>query len=320
MKTETRTSDYSIVIPVYFNEGRLENTLNEIKTQVIEKQPGREAEILFVDDGSGDGSLRELLDLQSRNANLVKVIKLTRNFGQVSAIRAGMTYARGQCVVVMSADGQDPATLINDMLTAHFKEHFEVVVCARSGREESAYRIWTSRLFYALMRKLSFPGMPLGGFDFMLLGRRAVDMLTRNRESHPFLQGQVLWMGFRTKVFEYERHARRSGVSRWTFGRKLTYLLDGLLSYSFLPIRLVSVMGLAIALMGFAYALVVLLLKLLCGNPVKGWTPLMIVMLVLGGFQMLTLGIFGEYMWRILAQVQNREPYIVDEKYGFENP
>lgn len=307
--------DYSIVIPVYFNEGCLTGVMACIKNDVIARNSTLCCEVIFVDDGSGDGSLDELLRLYEKDPQIVKVIKLTRNFGQVYAELAGFSYTRGKCVIKMSADGQDPAVLINKMLKAHFDEHFEIVVCARQGRSESWYRILTSKLFYALMRKLSFPNMPPGGFDFVLLGRRALDVLLRNQEAHPFIQGQILWTGFKTKFMEYRRRERKVGRSRWTFGKKLTYLIDGMMSYSFLPIRLMSGMGILVALLGFLYALEIFVRRIVWGNPVKGWAPLMIVILAMGGGQMLMLGIIGEYLWRALAQVRNREPYIIEAIY-----
>ncbi len=307
--------DYSIVIPVYFNEGTLTETIASIKNDVIACNPTLCCEVIFVDDGSGDGSLDELLQIREVDPQIITVIKLTRNFGQVNAILAGFSYARGECVIAMSADGQDPAVLINEMLKAHFEEHFEVVVFTRQERDESWYRILTSKLFYALMRKLSFPEMPPGGFDFVLLGRRALDALLGNQEVHLFLQGQILWMGFKTKFIEYRRHKRKVGQSRWTFGKKLTYLIDGVVSYSFLPIRLMSVMGILVALLGFLYAAIIFALKLIGGMPIKGWAPLMIVILVIGGFQMLMLGVIGEYLWRTLAQVRNRDQYIIEAIY-----
>ncbi len=188
--------DYSIVIPVYFNAGELTGTFEAIKQEVLCRQR-RRGEIIFVDDGSGDGSLEELLSLRDQNPKQVTVIKLTRNFGQVNALLAGFSHARGRCVVAMSADGQDPPGLINDMLTAFFEEKYEIVACAREGRDESAYRILTSKVFYGLMRKLSFPTMPPGGFDFLCLGRRALAALLRNREAHSFIQGQILWTPIR---------------------------------------------------------------------------------------------------------------------------
>jgi glycosyltransferase involved in cell wall biosynthesis len=304
--------DYSIVIPVYFNEGALEGTMTSIRKDVIAQNPGLDCEVVFVDDGSEDGSLAELMGLHRQDPHTVKIIKLTRNFGQVNALLAGFSYARGKCVIAMSADGQDPAGLINEMLKAHLEEGFEIVACARQGRDESHYRILTSKLFYAIMRKLSFPNMPVGGFDFVLLGRRALAVLLRNQEAHPFFQGQLLWTGFKIKFIDYRRQERRVGRSRWTFGKKLTYLLDGMMSYSFLPLRFMSAAGILAALLGFLYALVVIINRLVSGSPVQGFAPLMVVILVMGGLQMLMLGIVGEYLWRTLAQVRSRDPYIIE--------
>jgi dolichol-phosphate mannosyltransferase len=204
---------------------------------------------------------------------------------------------------------------MNDMLKAHFEEGYEIVAGERSGRDESAYRIVTSRIFYALMRKLSFPNLPRGGFDYVLLSRRVVNLLLKNREAHAFFQGQILWTGFRPKFIPYFRKEREVGISRWSFGRKLTYLIDGTMGYSFFPIRFISIMGVLFAFLGFLYAVLIFVLKLFGGIPVTGWAPLMIVILVMGGFQMLMLGVIGEYLWRALAQVRNRDPYVIETVY-----
>jgi len=317
-KTESKLVDYSIVIPVYFNEGLLQGTITSIKTDVVERNPDLRCEVIFVDDGSGDGSLRELLDIRAKDPETVTVIKLTRNFGQLNALLAGFSRAKGKCVIAMSADNQDPTSLINEMLQAHFKEKYEIVAGARKGRDESSYRIVTSRIFYKLMRILSFPNMPEGGFDFVLLGRRIVDFLLKNKEAHGFFQGQILWTGFKVKFLEYRRRKRSAGTSRWTFGKKITYLIDGVMSYSFFPIRLISVLGILFSLGGFLYALLIIMTKIFWGIPIKGWAPIMIVALVMGGFQMLMLGIIGEYVWRSLAQIRNRDPYIIEAIYDNE--
>jgi len=306
--------DYSIVIPVYFNEGSIAKTMDNLKQQVIDRNPELSGEVIFVDDGSGDGSLAELLRVRETYPGLVKVIKLTRNFGQVSALNAGFQKAAGRCVVAISADGQDPVDLINQMLT-EFLAGIEVVVATREDREESLFRVWSSRLFYELMRKLSFPNMPAGGFDFFLLGRRPLDAILRNPEAHPFLQGQILWTGYPVKFLRYKRMRREVGKSRWSFGRKLTYLLDGVMSYSFVPIRLMSATGGLVALSGFLYALVILIQRIFWGNPVQGWAPIMIVILIVSGIQLVMLGVIGEYVWRTLAQVRKREPFLIDTIY-----
>lgn len=311
--------DYSIVIPVYYNEGCLIPLMRAIETSVLEVNPNYRGEVIFVDDGSGDGSLKELQSIQAESPALVTIVKLTRNFGQAGAMLAGYAHARGQCVISISADGQDPPEMINEMLKGFFEENYEIVVCARTGRDESRYRIITSRLFYYLMRKLTFQNMPKGGFDFWLMSRRAVGVLLRNTDVNPFFQGHLLWMGYRTKFLSYRRRGRLAGVSRFTFAKKFQGLLAGILEYSFAPIRVMSLLGCIFSLLGFIYAGLIVINYLLLGNPVRGWAPLMIVVLVIGGFQMIMLGIIGEYLWRTLAQVRRRDTYLIDTIYEPKN-
>lgn len=308
--------DVSIVLPVYFNQENLPRTLTMLKSDVVDIHPDMKFELVFVDDGSGDKSLEVLLDLQRQHPRLVRVIKLTRNFGQASALWCGYSHARGRYIVSMSADGQDPASLVNAMIDGHQKEGYEVVICTREERDESVYRVATSWIFYWLIRKFSFPNMPAGGFDFVSMTRRALDVFLANREAHPFFQGQILWMGFTPKMIPYKREARLGGKSRWTFRKKLTYLIDGVLSYSYAPLRMMSLLGLLTALAGFAYAIVVAVARLVGALPQVGiLTPLLVVVLVMGGMQMLMLGIIGEYIWRSLAQARNRPLYVVDRVF-----
>ena len=317
METEAQLEkiDYSIIVPVYCNQGMLKNFMEQIKDSVISKNTELTCEVIFVDDGSEDNSLDELIEIYEANTSIVKIIKLTRNFGQAHALMAGFEYAKGKCAVAISADGQDPVDLINQMLKGHFEDSFEIVICVRKGRDESFYRVLTSRIFYFLMKILAFPNMPLGGFDFMLLGRKALNNILAYQESHPFLQGQILSLGYRIKFLDYQRLERKIGKSRWTFGKKLTYLLDGILNYSFLPIRLMSGIGIIVALLGLLYAIIILVEKFIGNIPVTGWAPLMIVILIIGGVQIILLGIIGEYIWRILARSKKGPHYIVEKIY-----
>lgn len=307
--------DYSIVIPVYYNEGCLIPLMESLRTTVLEANASYTGEVIFIDDGSGDGSLSELQQIQSQFPSTVTIIKLTRNFGQGNATLAGYEHAKGKCVITMSADGQEPPEIINQMLEAFFVENYDVVICARASRDESFYRKLTSRLFFYLMRKLTFKNMPEGGFDFWLMSRRAVNAFIRNLDAHPSGHGHVLWMGFRTKILPYHRRARHAGVSRWTLGKKFTSFLDGILAYSFAPIRVMSFAGCVFSFFGFAYAGLIMIDRLLLGNAIKGWAPLMILILVIGGFQMIMLGVIGEYLWRTLAQVRRRDMYLIDTIY-----
>lgn len=305
--------DYTIVLPVYFNEGSLLPAYEKLKAEILTLQPRLQGGLLYVDDGSGDRSYDVLRQIHAKGEVPVTLVKLSRNFGQVMAIRAGISHCTSPTVIVISADGQEPPDLIPKMLAEHVEGKSEVVICTRADREEDAYRIWTSRLFYATMRKLCFKDMPMGGFDCFLLGPAALDAFRQEQELQPFLQGQILRLGFSRAFISYTRLKREFGTSRWTLGKKIAYFFDGLMNYSFFPIRAVSYLGMALAFLGMAYATVVLLNKVLGGAAIKGWTPLMIVVLVLGGAQMLTLGVFGEYLWRILVQVQRRNPYLVEQ-------
>jgi len=305
--------DYSIVIPVYFNETSLVSLFEELHSKVFQFNKHLKGEVIFVNDGSRDNSLEVLKTLWNQHRNLVKIINLSRNFGQIAALHAGYAHAKGQCIVTMSADLQDPVVLINDMLKAHFEESFEKVICTRIARKESWYRSITSKISYSLVKLLAFKEMPVGGFDYFLMSARVKDLVIRTYDANPYLQGQVMYVGYETKFLYYERQARHSGESKWNFTRKLTYFIDSVLGYSYFPIRLMSLVGILVSFVGFCYAVFIVVSFLLYNNPVKGWAPIMITVLVLGGLQMFLMGIMGEYIWRILSQVRNRPLYVIEK-------
>lgn len=304
--------DYTIVLPVYHNETSLCELAQGLRSQVLDALHGKRGRLIFVDDGSGDNSFHVLRALQAQHPEDTVAVRLSRNFGQVNAVWCGLSLADGPAVV-MAADGQDTPTNALRLLRTHFEEGNEVVIALRRTRDESAYRTLTSRIAYGLMRRFCFPDMPAGGFDFFLLGGRARLELLQCYHHHGFIQGQILRLGFQRAFIACDRVARKHGRSRWTFSRKVTYLLDGILGYSFHPIRIMSLVGALVALLGFLYAGIILVDKLVWGNPIKGWAPLMIVLLITSGLQMLMLGVIGEYLWRTFAQVRSGQPYIVDE-------
>jgi dolichol-phosphate mannosyltransferase len=228
---------------------------------------------------------------------------------------AGYKYAKGKCVVNISADLQDPPDLINAMLEYLYRERYDIVICNRESREETLFRRMTSRIFYAIIKKISFPRMPLGGFDYVLLSERVKDIILDNQEANAFFQGQILWTGLKVKFIPYKRRDRDIRGSKWTMSKKVKYLIDGIMSYSYFPLRLMSVIGGVVAFLGFLYAVVIFFAKIFNNIPVQGWAPLMIVILVLSGFQMLMLGVIGEYVWRTLAQVRGRKQYLIEEIY-----
>ena len=305
--------DCSVIIPVYYNEGSLKATFAKVQAQLADSEHISSYEIIFIDDGSADNSYNELKEIKLANHGIVKLIKLTRNFGQVAAMKAGYRLAKGRCIINISADLQDPPELINTMLNAFYEEKLEVVICNRIDRNENWYRKKTSRVFYKIMQKLTFKNMPTGGFDYALISGRVADSFRHKNESNPFWQGQVLWGGYQTKFIPYQRLKREIGKSRWTFAKKIKYLIDGVLAYSYFPMRFMTGLGIVCFLGGILYALLIVLMYFIGNIPFKGWAPIMILVLVLSGIQMLMLGIIGEYLWRTLDQTRDRPAYLIDE-------
>lgn len=308
--------NYSIIIPVYCNENSLEDLYDTIKKDVIFENPELKAEIIFIDDGSTDNSFNKLLELKKNNIKdniQITIIKLTRNFGQIFAIQSGYLHSKGECIINIAADLQDPPEIVNKMLYHHYYDNYNIVVAVRNSRQESLFRRITSKIFYSMINRLSFRNMPPAGFDIVLIDDTVKKYVLALDESDPFWQGQILWPGYKSKFIYYERKKRKLGKSKWTMMKKIKYLIDGIMGYSFFPIRMISLMGFLISLSGFIYTFYIIVLKFSSQDLIYGWAPLMIVILVLGGFQMLMLGIIGEYLWRILSQVRNRPKFIIEK-------
>ncbi len=304
--------DVTIIVPVYFNEKSIEKTINLIKDFVIKNNKDLKFEIICIDDGSKDSSFNVLESIFFTNKDLIKIIKLSRNFGQVNAMLAGYQKSSGKCVINISADLQDPPELMNLMIREFFDNNIEIVIGSRIERDESFFRKKTSKFFYKLIKKLSFPTMPEGGFDYALLGRKVVNIINNNKEANLFWQGQILWTGFSLKFIPYKRVEREFGTSKWTFGKKIKYLIDGVMSYSFLPLRFMSFLGIISFLVGIIYALVIIGNYYFGNVPFKGWAPIMIILLVMFGIVFLMLGIIGEYLWRVLDQTRNRPHFLIE--------
>jgi glycosyltransferase involved in cell wall biosynthesis len=301
----------SFVVPVFRNAGSLEPSYQRIKDLLL--RMGYAWEIVFVNDGSDDNSLPELIALNEQDSN-VKVISFSRNFGQVAAITAGFRAASGECCVLMSADLQDPIEKAEEMIRK-WEAGTEIAICYRADREDSLFARMTSAFFYRLI-KVALPKMPEGGFDFLLLDKKVLAEYNKLDERNRFFQGDILWLGFNVTFIPYSRQKRTIGKSQWSFSKKLKYFIDGLLNTSYIPIRLMSVFGLVTALSGFLYALIIIYARLIEDVPFSGWAPIMILILIIGGVIMLMLGIIGEYLWRSYDESRKRPLYIVDQKIG----
>lgn len=308
----------SIVIPVYYNEANIPVTWRALAEALAGLPSSVDWELVFVDDGSGDASWERLLEVQQADPARVRALKLTRNFGQVAAIQAGLRHAAGDCCVVMSADLQDPPELIVEMVRLWDGGERKIVLATRAGREDGWLERLGSRIFYRMMRRYALPNMPDGGFDFFLVDRAVVDLINEADEKNAFLQGQVLWTGYEPALIPYTRRRREIGRSRWTLSRKLKYLADGFVSYTETPVRMITVVGLVVSMLSFAYALLIFVLKLVWRIPVEGWAPIMITILMLGGIQLVMLGVIGEYLWRNSHESRRRPGFVVETAVGCE--
>lgn len=302
----------SIVIPVYRSAGILSETHVKLSSVLNKLVKQYNYEIIYVNDGSDDSSLNELLKLKATSRH-IKIVDLVRNFGQLSAILAGFSIAKGEAVIHISADLQDPPELILE-LVKHWKEGHKIVACERIEREDSFFTKITSKIFYRII-KFSIPVMPAGGFDFFLADKAVYKRIIEISGHNSFIQGDLLWLGYKPYFIKYKRLKRPVGKSQWTYAKKLKYFIDGLINTSYILIRAMSLLGLFISLLGFSYAIVIFVAKIFNNVPFQGYAPIMIVLLVASGLIMLMLGIIGEYLWRIYDETRKRPQYLVKDIY-----
>jgi len=308
-----RSKWVSVIVPVFKNYESLEELCSAILEVRKDQFPQHSLEILFIDDGSPDKSWEVLERLRETYPNEVSLLKLSRNFGQLSAILAGYDAAQGDAVIMISADLQDPVELMGRMVVEWENGH-DLVIAYRESRDDERKARFFSRIAYAFARSAN-PRIPRGGFDYLLMSRRAVDIMKTFKGQHRFFQGDVLWLGFPTAFLPYVRKRRRHGKSAYTFAKKFKSFLDLTLDSSFLPIRMMSAIGFLTASGGMLYAVTIVLNRLIRGQlPFPGWAPLMIVILLTGGLIMVMLGIIGEYLWRIYDDIKGKPMYAVDKR------
>jgi len=301
----------SVIIPVYYNEDNLRPLYEDIKEKFIDVIDF-EYELVLVNDGSQDGSYEVMKELAEKDGH-IKIISLSRNFGSHAAVLCGLAKCTGDCAVIKAADLQEPSELILEMVD-RWKKGFNVVLAVREGREESRRQTAFANLYYALVRKAALPGMPKGGFDVYLLDRKVINVLMVLDEKNSALTGQILWSGFKTDKIYYIRRAREIGTSRWTLKKKIRLVSDTLFSFSTLPIKAVTIIGICSFAGSLIWALLVLTFKLMDLIEVSGWTTLFIFNLASFGIIMLTLGILGGYLWRTFDASRNRPPYIIEDE------
>jgi len=305
----------SVVVPLY-NEERNVAPLVERIVAIVERLPDRPAyEIVLVNDGSSDGTLAAVREELKRRTNLV-LVNLSRNFGHQLAATAGLELATGDPVVLMDGDLQDPPELIADFVEK-YRQGYDVVYAVRRTRKgESAFKIFTARLFYRAIKRLTNVAIPVDTGDFRLMSRRVVEALRRSPERHRFLRGMVSWVGFNQTGVEYDRDERNAGETKYPLPKMIRFAVDGITSFSDIPLRFAAYFGFAVSAIAFVYAMVVIVAKLFRVNPpayTPGWASTIVAVVFLGGVQLISLGIIGEYLGRIYDQVKGRPLYLVSD-------
>ena len=306
----------SVVVPCFNEEPVIRETHDQL-VSTLQRLDDTSFEILYIDDGSRDGTLPILREIQ-RGDLRVRVVSFSRNFGHQVAVTAGLEHAAGDAVVLIDADLQDPPEVILTMVE-RWQAGVDVAYGVRTEREgETPFKLWTAKVFYRTLNWLSDVDIPLDTGDFRLMDRQVVDALLAMPERDRFVRGMVAWVGFRQEAVPYRRAARFAGSTKYPLKKMLRFASDGILSFSLVPLRLAVYMGFVasgLALIGILYAL---LLRLFTEVWVTGWTLLFIAVLFLGGVQLLFLGVIGEYLGRVYGEVKHRPLYLAKEKLGFE--
>jgi glycosyltransferase involved in cell wall biosynthesis len=305
----------SIVVPLYNEEGNVAPLLQRIGGVTERLRDAFDFEIVLVNDGSTDGTLAAIRDEMRRRPRIV-LVNLSRNFGHQLAATAGIEIARGDAVVLMDGDLQDPPELVGAFVRK-WREGYDVVYAVRrSRRGESSFKIATARAFYRIIKRLTKVAIPLDTGDFRLMSRRVVEALRRSPERHRFLRGMVSWVGFNQVAIAYDRDERHTGATKYPLPKMIRFAMDGITSFSDIPLRFASYFGFTVSAIAFVYALIVIAFKLFSLKPpgyTPGWASTIVTVLFLGGVQLMSLGILGEYLGRVYDEVKGRPLYLISD-------
>ncbi len=302
----------SIIIPCYFNEENLPVTTAELIRNEAQFDPDVTLEYVLVDDGSKDKTYAAMQVFQKQYPDKVTLVKLAGNVGSFNAILAGMHHATGDCNVILTADLQDPPELIPKMY-AYWKQGIKMVIANREDREESLLQKIFSNTYHALIRRYALKNVPPGGFDLVLFDKQLRDEVVRINEKNTNQLYLLSWLNYDYVNIPYVRRKREIGKSRWTLQKKIKLFIDSFVSFSFAPIRMISVMGLLLGTIAFGYGIFIIISKFLGDISIQGWSAMMVTFLFVSAFQMMALGIIGEYVWRALDAARNRPNFVIDE-------
>lgn len=307
---------YSIIIPVFNEEANIGMLYRRMAGVLEVLSPS--FELIFVNDGSRDNTLALVKEL-AQSDKRVRFINLSRNFGHQIAVSAGLDACKGNRVVIIDADLQDPPELILEM-DARMNDGFQVVYARRRKRKgESVVKLWTARIFYRILANIASIDIPLDTGDFRIMDRKVVDVLKSMPEQNKFLRGQISWIGFKQTFVEYDRSERQGGQTGYTYAKMFRFALDGITSFSDAPLRLASWMGFVVSGVAFIALVYALYGKFILHESEPGWASVIVSILFLGGIQLISLGFIGEYLSRISSNVKHRPLYVVAES-NVENP
>ncbi len=315
MTSKISTIELSIVVPLYNEEENIDYLFERLITVLDRLQTSYE--IVCINDGSRDNTLKYLIDYHQKNPT-IKVINLSRNFGKEIALTAGIDYTTGAAIIPIDADLQDPPELIGE-LVEKWREGYDVVYATRRSRQgESWLKKVTAGAFYQTIGKMSRVPIPSNTGDFRLLDRRVVEAIKKVPERTRFMKGLFAWVGYKQTSVMFDREPRFQGSTTWNYWKLWNFALDGIISFSFLPLKVWSYVGVSISFVSLLYASFLIIRTLIFGIDVPGYASLMVAILFLGGIQLITLGIIGEYLGRVYEEVKGRPLYFVREQYGFD--
>jgi len=316
MPPDSGDVELSVVVPLYNEELNIDYLFERLVT--VLSRLNMKYEIICVNDGSKDNTLERLIEYHHQNPE-IKVVNLSRNYGKEIALSAGLDYANGNAVVPIDADLQDPPELIVE-LVEKWREGYDVVYATRRSREgESWVKRFTANVFYRTLDSISSVPIPRDTGDFRLLDRRVVDALKQMPERNRFMKGLFAWVGFKQTSVLYDRPSRYKGETTWNYWQLWNLAIDGFTSFSFIPLKVWSYIGLLVAMPSFFYATFLVIRTLIFGVDFPGYASIMVAILFLGGVQLVSLGIIGEYIGRVYEEVKRRPLYLVRESYGFDS-
>ncbi|MEO5571060.1 MAG: glycosyltransferase family 2 protein [Bacteroidia bacterium] len=302
--------DISVIVPVYNEELNLPKIYDRLKSVMNTMQVSYE--FVFINDGSYDNSMKIIKELAAKD-NSIRFINFSRNFGHQIAVTAGLDKTHANAVVIIDADLQDPPELIADM-HAKMKEGYQVVYAKRRSRKgESAMKKWTAKVFYRLLARITSISIPVDTGDFRIIDKKIVDILREMPEQQKYLRGQISWIGFNQTYVEYDRDVRHAGQTGYTYRKMLKFALDGITSFSNFPLKFATMAGFIVSGISFLMMLYALYSRFISRDYEPGWTSLMLAVLFIGGIQLIGIGIIGEYISRMGANVRKRPLYIVNE-------